>query len=393
MVLGKIVVSSIILSLMLVSPTHALEFERARGIYLLGNLGQRQLPADVIELPHVDGYTMRLLWEEVEALEGKYDFSAISTVLGQLAPFGSRKRLTLELFAREVPQYILQHPGVKTYSITPRNASAPDTTAVPWDEYALARYEALMQALAAYPVFDPAIGDMTPLRDHSLLAHVDAQIVGLGSVRDIPRDLPNAPGYSRDLFVPAGVASVGKTIAAFPGKFPFLAFFQMSDNIAQPPLDRVLLEQLRTAYFPGGNVKPQLGLFQENLACATPNTAFAYALAESQADTYILFQALQPWLAPFSNPSRTDVCLVFDPPLPEGWQTGDPATDNAIRATAIGGPEIGLRHAINNFSCFYFELYLQDLRHVPFRDEFMTIHDLIWETTTGTSAMTGLIIH
>ena len=136
----------------------------------------------------------------------------------------------------------------------------------------------------------------------------------------------------------------------------------MNDGIPSPRFDEHLLESLRQAYFDGSG-PPKIGLFEENLACSTPTTTFAFALAQEQQNTYTMFQMLQSWIQPFSNPARTDPCLVTTVP-------GD-------RSTAISGPEVGIEYARQTFGCRYFEIYVPDLQHPGFADELMAEHQLL----------------
>ncbi|MGH9385443.1 MAG: hypothetical protein ACRD2N_14270 [Vicinamibacterales bacterium] len=40
------------------------------------------------------------------------------------------------------------------------------------------------------------------------------------------------------------------------------------------------------------------------------------------------------------------------------------------RTTAVSGPEVGIQHAYQTFGVRYFEIYLADLLHPGFADEF-----------------------
>lgn len=91
-------------------------------------------------------------------------------------------------------------------------------------------------------------------------------------------------------------------------------------------------------------------------------------------------------MGPFLDPPSTDECLVFDPPLADGWQTGNQTTDNAIRRTAVSGPEVGMQYGIATFDALYFELYNLDLSQASLDDEFQAMHDVIWEAAGPTIA-------
>jgi hypothetical protein len=384
------------LAAMLTPPSHseAQDFLRPRGIYLLG-AGRDTTPDPVaMAKPFVDGYTLRLFWEDVEPVRDGYDFSAIDETLANLEPFGPAKRLTLELLARSAPDWILAEPGVVTYEAQDIAGVGPSsetvTLPVPWDEFTLTRWEALMGAMADHEVYDSATGSMVSLASHSRLAQVDANIPGLGGIRDLGNKLVTSPVYSRTAFLGAINRAVNATEDRFPESFIFLMFFGMNDG-QNPPLNGEILEGLRGEFFPGTG-QPRLGLFKENLSCASPAGLPSDALFTEQDRTFIMFQALQGWTAPFANSAATDACLVFDPPLPEGWQTGDPPTDNAVRRTAVSGPEVGMLLGINTFKARYFEMYIQDLQQDSFDDDFQMIHDIIW-ATEASAGLEGWVVY
>lgn len=353
-------------------------FERPRGIYLLGSLEQPLPVASVMEKHFVDGFTARVEWETFEPSRGEYDFSQLDATLAALAPYGGSKRLTLEIFAREVPPYVLAEPGVVTYqgTGTGQASSTIITLPVPWDEFTVTRWEALVTALAAHRAPDPATGTEVPLSAHSLLAQIDAPLPGLGGIRDLGNKLVQSPNYDRALFLGCIKRGVNIVEDRFPNASPFMLYFSMNDG-QSPPLNPLILESVRSEFFPGGRA-PRLGLFKENWTCSQPLAVAGDALAGSQSETYILLQAKQAWTGPFLDPPSTDECLVFDPPLADGWQTGDQRVDNATRRTAVSGPEVGMRYAMDTFQAMYFEVYLPDLQQASFDDDFQAMHDLIW---------------
>lgn len=324
------------------------------GIYALG--GTESPSTQVLDKPFVDGWVIRLGWNRIEQSQGVYDFSAIDNAVAVLEGYG--KKLTIVVFALEVPTYVKTDPSVTTYTASTTRGDV--LTAVPWDPTALSRWEAFCQALSEHRLPDnsQAGAPLVALRDHPVLAQIDASIVGIQGVRDIGGRLVATPSYSRSAFTAAATRSVHAIVDRFPNKFHYVSFFLMNDATLSPALDAHLLDAFMLE-FNSGTV-PQLGFFQETLACDTPGTSLASALYSTQGRTYSMFQMLQGWLDPFSNPTRTDPCLVTS-------VAGD-------RTTALSGPEVGISYGFNNFGTRYFEIYTVDLLHADFADDFQLWH-------------------
>ncbi len=56
------------------------------------------------------------------------------------------------------------------------------------------------------------------------------------------------------------------------------------------------------------------------------------------------------------------------------------------RTTAVSGPEVGIQHAYQTFGCRYFEIYLSDLLHPGFADEFEQWSKILRSPLTSVSA-------
>jgi hypothetical protein len=334
------------------------QFFRPAGLFALSQ-GTQPPSTELLAKPFIDGFVLRVPWSTLETAEGVYDFSSIDATLAALAP--SRKLLSLTVIQLLVPAYVLQNPAVQTYAVAAGGGDL--TNPVPWNDYALQRWEALWSALASHVAPDPARGGTAvPLADHSLLYIVDGMIVGMNGIRDPQGRLVAVPNYDREAVVTGILRSLHACLDRFQRPFAYTGFFRMTDNIASPAFDAYLLGILRQEFFDGSST-PRLGLFEENLACSTPAASFAFALDQERGHTYTMFQMLQSWVNPFLNPARTDACLVTTTP-------GD-------RGTATSGPEVGIQYAYQTFDCRYFEIYISDLQHPGFGDEFQTWHDIL----------------
>lgn len=335
---------------------------RPTGIYALGYSNETPDSA-VISQSFVDGWVLRLSWKDIETTQDSYNFSKIDAAIVALQPYG--KKLTLVIFALEVPTYILNNQNQPVVTYTAAGPLGPVTTVVPWDATALSRWEAFCQALSEHLVQDSQSNSMVALRNHPVLAQVDAQIVGLGGVRDIDGLLVATLSYNRATFTNAVLGSIHAIVDRFPNQFRYLAFFNMEDTTTSPQLGQHLFDTLMTTFNTGAT--PKLGFFQENLACDTPGILSAFALNTAQDQTFSMFQMLQSWVNPLTTPALTDPCL-------------SPAPVNNDRTTAVSGPEVAIAYAYNTFGTRYFEIYRDDLTHPGFADEFTTWHDVLFPT-------------
>ncbi len=361
--------------------TFAQGIRRPQGIYMIGNVGQSFPDPEVLARPYVDGFTVRVFWEDLEPQKGDFDFSIIEAALQNLASYGGTKRMTLEIFSREVPSWLLAEPGIVTYdarNIAGGSASGQTITVpLPWDPITLERWDLFVATLAAHQLYDEIAGIELPLASHSLLAHINAEIPGLGGIRDQGGLLVATPEYDRALLLDAISQAIHSMESRFTAPSVFLLYFDMDDGTL-PHLGDVILTMLQDDFFPAPG-REGVGLFRESWACDQPVGRPGDALFDMQDETFILLQALQGWVNPFQDPEATDQCMIFDPPQTPGWQTGDRLTDNEIRKTSVSGPEIGIIHGMQELNCYYFELYVGDLRHEPFADDLQQMHDLIWQ--------------
>ncbi len=332
------------------------DFNRPTGIYALGPGTLQPLSSranGIIDKPYVDGYAFRIAWSELETAEGIYDFSPIDDVIKKLEAVD--QKLTLSLFATSIPQYILDAPGVETFfGIGTRSGGSQDELrVVTWDTYGLERLEAFIQSLATHQVPDATQGNqLVALKEHPVLAQITASILGISSIRDKEQRLVNSPGYERQKFIDATIRSIHAVADNFPEKHFFTGFFGMKDDNNSPALENVLFERFMDEFDSVKN--PRLGLFQENLACETPVPTFAWTLDQAKGQTFTLFQMLQGWKTPFSDPTKTDICL-----------------------TATSGPETGMIYAFKTYNCRYFEVYEGDLEFQGFENRLQQMHDFL----------------
>lgn len=301
------------------------------GIYVIGDT--RAVPGEIakFDLDFVSGYTLRIPWSDIETWDEasqspRYDFSRVAVALEDLRTRG--KKMTLEIFIAKAPGYLLNLPGIITWT-NPHPAQG-GIQPVPWEPRALAAYEAMVNGLANYQI----PGTSWRVAEHPSLESVDSSIVGLQGLRDLSNSLVNHPDYSRAKFIQSVVDSVNISRSAFTGRHGFLALFLMDDNQPGDPMDQEVLERLQLEFNVPG--KPSLGFFQETLSDAGPRTDTLGSLLHTASDnTYIMFQALRPWT------------------LREG--------DAVPPEIASGTPVTGIRHAWRSYHSTYVEIYGGDI--------------------------------
>ena len=199
---------------------------------------------------------------------------------------------------------------------------------------------------------------MIALADHSTISQVNASIIGLSSIRARGSDtffIDSA--FDRQRFLDGIVENVQIVADAFPNKQIYTGFWEVDDLISDPSLTSEIIRVFDQEF--NGDSRQRLGFFQENLACETPVTSFATPLASENDTRPILFQMLQGWTTPFSNPERTDICL-----------------------SDAEGPNVGMQYALDTYNSRYFEIYIGDIDHIPFWPVFQEWHDALEASLT-----------
>jgi hypothetical protein len=337
------VASSLLAVALLLAPTPA-GAQALCGLYLLDGPDGTHRDGNIRDFDFVDGYVLRLEWQDVEPSAGVFDFAAIDHVLARADALG--QRLTLHLLGTE-PAHVVADAAQTWTWVDPnprhegRSSCTPSTGGcarpVPWDPAVLERKRQLLLAIADHLVPSPS----GPVRfaDHPAFTSLSATIPGLGLIREIGFEVEGLPGYSREKLIHAIVAAVGAHVEAFPRQAVFVGFWTIQDQLREPALwDEVRLALL--AAFDGRSA-PQVGFFQENLAqgqangIATyaPSTTFAAPLYLSRDQAFVAFQALTAWARPFTGEEKV----------------------------AGGSPAAAMAWARDTYGARYFELYTIDL--------------------------------
>ncbi len=334
--------------------------DRPRGIY---SLGTKNSLNGLRTNDFVDGFTLRVGWNQLETAQGVYNFTLISNVIGQLQPLG--KKLTIEMFVTDPPAYVVSNATEVWTNIIGGN---PVPLPVPWETNALNSYRTFMQSLANCSVPDAAQGGaLVALSQHPTLAQMDSPVVGLQSIRDLSGTITNLASYQRSNFINAVVHSAHSSRDAFASKFGFLAYFSMSDtqnaSYGGQTLDQMLQARLYGEF--NSNGPPKLGYFQENLADASPTTnGLGKLFVNEKNRTYTLLQALTSWTHPFTGASQVT--------------SSNPAT--------------GIAFAYSNYSTTYYELYPDDIDNTNRQAELRQWHLTLTAVSTANTPPTISVI-
>lgn len=347
------------------------QFSRPRGVFILDSGGPATYTtsfgktislrdANLRTLPFVDGYTLRVAWNDIESgtSPGHYDFQIIQNLLNKL-PAG--QRLSLIIVPSE-PAYIAATGGVQTWS------DDGLVRATPWDPYLRTRRRALLDAMGALVTGGVA------LRDDARLDVLDPYLPGgFTGIRD-PNSTPlrNLPGYSRENLLAAVRDELGALQEEFPGKFVQIGFWPITDgqdasyggvSVAEWMRQQVLAEF-------DGITRPRVGFFMENLAAkrtglevepasGTPVSGFGAALFNSRDATWNAFQMLGSWTRPFN--------------------------DGHVTNTFFGTPNDALEFAYNTYRAEYHEVYIGDIDNPAFQPALQRWHDFYASGVTTNS--------
>ena len=283
----------------------------------------------IIDKPYIDGVLLRIYWEQIEKIEGTYDFTSLVSKIKSAQALGQKVSIASMVIA--TPSWLLAkcesfvNPGQISHSVC-----------VPWDESMLASLQKYISALANTQI------DGIRLADHPAVANVDAAIGGIQSVR--LTSLPS--GYSQQLFIDSVHRSVSLWREAFPNKNIYVGLFGVSDN-ANPSTASIIRDDLLSSF--------NVSFFQEVLSGSAPGTTspLGKLLYEVKDSTAIMFQACGEW----SAQSAWSWCHFL--------QNDDPSK---------GFAEADL------FNADYTEIYEKDLLNASYEAMFTTRHDTIWSS-------------
>lgn len=294
--------------------------------------------------PDINGYVLRLFWNQIEPTAGDYRFDLIANAMEKL---GNHQALSLIIVPPE-PDYIRQNviAAGNGSTLVWTDDSNGSQRVVPWSANMRLRRRLLMEALSTYKV------DGIALKNHPRLTVVNPYLAGGHTgVRDPSNtDLLSAfdgiagnYGYTRTKLGDAVVDEIDAVKDNFPNCFVNFGFFTVvdDDDPGTETLTDYLMSRIVTQF--GDSVS----LFQENLASSRLDGATVAYTGYPGADTELAaplfdavdllpvsFQMLTAWRGPF-NPAQTEKTY--------NAQTSD-----------------GIDYAFNTFGTRYFEVYTAD---------------------------------
>ena len=311
------------------------QFAPPTGIYALGsaqdnlNTATDERLSGIRDYDFLSGFTLRVLWSDIETTQGAFDFAVIDEALRRVSSIN--QRLNLEVLD-DMPDYVIA--GASATYIDHRGGTRP----VPWDAFAQSRYAALQNALASHVVEDDS-GDSLPLNEHPRLAAVDASSVGLNfGVRDINSGIRTHADYTQERYINSVLQGVAANRSVFPNHQGFLAFFGFNDGQPGVPVDQQLITLLDAQY--NGPDQSALAFFIENLSDTGPTPLVSGGgagnnlLAWTNLGGATMIQALDSWLQ--HRPDRDAQLLSLN-------------------------PATGIDLAYNLYGTRFFELYLADI--------------------------------
>lgn len=296
------------------------------GIFVMNTTDRN---TNQISKAYLSGYTLRVRWNKIEIGPDTYDWALIDQILQRCQ--ARRQRVTLELFARDVPAHVMADLSEDTWA-----DHRGFVTCVPWDANAVAAWEAFVAVLAAHPTPTASGGGPVALADHPALYVVDAPLVGIQSVRDVLQTLVARPDYDRATFVNSCVAAVQVIEDHFPKQYKWIGVFPMFDSGGTYRVDEDVVDAVLEEFIPEPALDPKVGFFQELLADANPETQFiGTPMLRARARTWVAFQALTNWATPWTGADKV----------------------------ASGDPAVGLAYAYATYACRYAELYAKDVQN------------------------------
>jgi hypothetical protein len=349
----------LLLLLVIIATNYTTVRAQPHGIYVLDNNQGTFRDANIRSNSFVDGFVWRTSWSDMETSQGVYDFSGLDHIVKHLDTID--KKLTILFGAYSVePAYIGAHIGSVTYSFIDPVSSVATTRAVPYDAYLMQHYRLFVATLANHLIYSKATGTMVALKDHPVLANIATNIPGLGAIRSV--NGTNMPfqnvmlGYVRTKFADSIVTAMKVQTDYFPTKNVFIPIYKNTiDNIASPSLAVYLRTQLLVNF--NGVINPKISFWQENLAgyrdastnvfTGLPVTTFATPLYQLNDSAYTMFQMLQGWTTPFSDPAKTANATPFD----------------------------AMCYAYNTYGTSYYEVYVSDIDNSIYQSQFAA-----WDT-------------
>lgn len=280
----------------------------------------------VVDAPYVDGVAARVFWDDLEPVEGAYDFSGIDAAIHAAEAVG--QKVTLATIVGIAPEWLL----IQCETFIHINGS---TKCLPWDGLSMWKMNLLAKAMSAHTV------DGVALKDHPAIAQVASPINGIQSIR-----LPNAPpGYTVEDFTRSIMLSLRIWQLAFPDKPRYVGLFGAPEYETSEAIREEII----------GRYGDSVSFFMELLTGESPQLGGGMGdlIAGVDGRTGVMFQAC-------GAVSQQDGVWAKC-----NWTEPQDSIDNM------------LSHGFEDFGATYFEIYRQDLQDPQYAEQLQLWHDFL----------------
>jgi Beta-galactosidase len=189
--------------------------EPPTGVYSL-TPGGASVPAAILTNPAVAGVSLRGQWQNVEAVEGVYNWSYFDREIKRVAASGKKVQLRIVSGGKNTPQWVFD-TGVQTFSFVNSQTNTTITAPVWWDPIFLEKKKNFIAAMGRHFTANPNIVLVSTSCANST---TDDWVVPSSSA-DVQNLL--ALGYTSGKLINACKQIIDATLAAFPNQFPLMA--------------------------------------------------------------------------------------------------------------------------------------------------------------------------
>jgi Fibronectin type III domain/Beta-galactosidase len=189
-----------------------------KGIFSTPATETHGFPDQILNDTRIAGVDIGGHWDEIETTEGVYDWGDMDSELDKAEAHGKKVVFTIVAGGVTVPAWLLADPDVQTFTFidtNPYHSTYGQELTMPvfWDPIFLAKKIALIQAAGAHFASRSSIVVVGSAFANSMTED--------WNIPDGTEDIANwiAAGYTTDLMVNAGEATIDATMAAFPNQY------------------------------------------------------------------------------------------------------------------------------------------------------------------------------
>jgi Beta-galactosidase len=214
--------------LLVVAQAHATELPT--GIYSLTSPG-KPVNAAILTNPLVSGVTIRWQWQNVEPIEGVYDWSFFDREIARAANAGKKVLLRIVSGGKNTPSWVFE-AGVQTFTFVDPQSKEKTTIPIYWDPIFLEKKKNFIAAMGQHFANNPAVKLVSTSCVNS---RTDDWMIP-----DSPKDIKKwqSVGYTSDKLINACLDIIDATMTAFPNQYVLMGIGR-SKNGLDPGADYV----------------------------------------------------------------------------------------------------------------------------------------------------------